>query len=92
MKKNLAGMLNISGNMISVNLMSDIKETTIMGKKSYCADIVMSADGMDVYYTLYYVPNNKDSFISIVKISNEYLKNTVYDEAADQIINSIKLK
>ncbi len=90
MKKQLAAMLNMSGSLIRIELESEIKEAELLGKKGYSVDIVAESMGEKMYYTIYYIPKDSKSFINIVKACDGYTENTVYEEAADEVIKSIQ--
>jgi hypothetical protein len=44
-----------------------------------------------VYYTMYFIPYDSENLITVIKACNESEKNTVYENALDKALNSLKL-
>ena len=91
MYKNIAGMLNSSNSYLNVSMPNEIEEVTLMGKKGYKADLVLTGKGDDVYYTIYFIPYDNENVITVTKACVESEKNTVYENALDKTLNSLKL-
>ena len=92
MYKNIAGMLNSSSSYLNISMPNEIEEVTLMGKKGYKADLVLTINGVNnVYYTMYFIPYDSENLITVIKACNESEKNTVYENALDKALNSLKL-
>lgn len=91
MYKNIAGMLNNSNSYLNVSMPNEIEEVTLMGKKGYKADLVLTGKGDDVYYTIYFIPYDNENVITVTKACAESEKNTVYENALNKALNSLKL-
>ena len=90
MYKNLAGIMNISNSYLNVSMPGEIKETTLMGKKGYKADLVFSSEDGKTYYTIYYIPYDKENVVTVTKMCEGNVKNTIYETALDKALNSLK--
>ena len=56
------------------------------------ADLVLTINGVNnVYYTMYFIPYDSENLITVIKACNESEKNTVYENALDKALNSLKL-
>ena len=90
MYKNIAGMLNMSNAYLDVSMPDKVKETTLMGKKGYKADIVFDSENGNVYYTIYYIPYDKENVVVVTKMCTGNVNNTIYENALDKALNSLK--
>lgn len=92
MKKNLASVLNMSGSLINVALTKSPFATTLAGKKGYVAEFYAESQGDGLDYTVYFLQYDKDNALIITKACNNMLSNTIYEEAMDKVIKSLKVK
>jgi len=91
MKKNLAATLNASNALLNVSMSGEIKETMIMGLKGYCVELDITAQSEETYYTIYYLPYQQDSIITVTKNCGKVYKNTIFEKALDDVIKSLTL-
>lgn len=90
MKKQVAQILNSSGGLLTVTMSEEIKETTLLGMKGYCVDLIAESEGTKIYYTIYYLPYQEEQIITITKTCSGNSKNTIYEKALDKTIDSLK--
>ncbi len=92
MKKNIASMLNTSNNYFQVEMVGEIEEAQVMGKAGKKVTLTLSAEE-EVYgqFDIYYIPYNEEKLLTLTKACSETVNNTVYEEAMNKVIDSIKI-
>lgn len=90
MNKNVAQMLNLSGGLVEFTLADGIEKATLLGIEGYRVDVVIAAEGQNMYQTIYYLPYGEDAIV-VRKNCFETYKNTVYEKALERAFASLEL-